>query len=243
MHGTPTWSYLWRNVVPALTSRFSVYVFDLLGYGDSPAPPGADVSLASHARGFVELLDYWRVETPAVAGHDIGGAIVLRAHLLEGRQFRRIALVDAVALAPWITPTTCHIQAHLDAYRTMPTDVFAQITATHLRTAVHSGMDEATLSAYERPWSGEAGQAACLEKVAYFNEDETRELEPLLGTIRIPVQIVWGDQDAWLDPALGSQLRDVIPGAELTVIPRAGHFAMEDAPAAVGAGASPFSSR
>ena len=243
MHGTPSWSYLWRNVVPALTSRFSVYVFDLPGYGDSPAPPEAEISIANHARTLVELLHHWHVETPAVAGHDIGGAIVLRAHLLEGRQFRRIALVDAVALAPWITPTTRHIQAHLEAYRTMPTHVFAEITAAHLRTAVHGRMDEETLSAYQRPWSGEAGQAAYLRKVAYFNEDETREFEPLLGTIRIPVQIVWGDQDAWLNRALGTRFRDMIPGAELTVIPRAGHFVTEDAPAAVAQSLLNFFSR
>ena len=35
VHGTPTRSYLWRNVTPSLTERNSVYVYDLLGFGES----------------------------------------------------------------------------------------------------------------------------------------------------------------------------------------------------------------
>jgi pimeloyl-ACP methyl ester carboxylesterase len=49
IHGTPSRSYIWRGVAPALAERFSVYVFDLLGYGDSE-PRGDDVSIAAQAR-------------------------------------------------------------------------------------------------------------------------------------------------------------------------------------------------
>jgi len=233
VHGTPSWSYLWRRIAPALASRFSVYVFDLPGYGDSPAPPDAELSIARHARTLVELLERWELEAPAIAGHDIGGAIALRAHLLHRCAFRRIGLVDPVVFAPWITATTRHVQAHLDTYRTMPNHVFRMITETHLRTAVHGGMDEETLAAYQRPWAGESGQAAYLQKVAGFDEDDTTEFEPLLETIRVPVRIVWGAEDQWLSPALAARLRDAIPGADLVLVPAAGHFAMEDAPAAV----------
>jgi pimeloyl-ACP methyl ester carboxylesterase len=233
VHGTPSWSYLWRNVAPALAGSFSVYIFDLPGYGDSFAPPEADLSLASHSTVLVELLEHWGLENPAVAGHDIGGGIVLRTHLIHRRAFERIALVDAVVLAPWITPTTRHIQEHLEAYRTMPPHIFEQIVATHLGTAVHRRFDAETLAAYLRPWQGEDGRAAYLQKVERFDETDTTEFEDLLGTIQVPVQIVWGEADAWLDPRFATRIRDLIPGAEVTSIPHAGHFVMEDAPAEV----------
>ena len=39
LHGIPTWSYLWRNVVPALVSRgLGVVTIDLLGFGESDRP-------------------------------------------------------------------------------------------------------------------------------------------------------------------------------------------------------------
>jgi len=233
VHGTPSWSYLWRSVVPPLAREFTVYVLDLPGYGDSPAPIDGDVSIASHATTLGELLDVWGLEAPAAAGHDIGGAILLRAHLMHRRSFARLALIDAVVLAPWITPTTRHIQAHLDVYRTMPNHIFDRVAAAHLRTAVHGIFDEGAFAAYHERWQGVAGQAAYLAKVASFDEQHTRQFEAQLETIQVPVLVAWGANDAWLDPALADRLRERIPGSTVRVIAEAGHFAMEDAPVEV----------
>ena len=233
VHGTPSWSYLWRNIVPALAREFTVYIFDLPGYGDSPAPADGNVSIATHATTLVELLDLWELEAPAAAGHDIGGAILLRAHLVHRRSLHQLALIDAVALAPWITPTTRHIQAHLDVYRTMPNHIFDRVAAAHLRTAVHGEFDEDAFAAYHGRWDGVQGQTAYLRKVAHFDEEHTRQFEPMLGTIRVPVLVVWGADDAWLDPALANRLGALIPGSAVRLIADAGHFAMEDAPAEI----------
>ncbi|MBA3741152.1 MAG: alpha/beta hydrolase [Chloroflexi bacterium] len=233
VHGTPSWSYLWRNVVPGLAREFTVHVFDLPGYGDSPAPSDGNVSIATHATTLVELLDFWALEAPAAAGHDIGGAILLRAHLIHQRALQRLVLIDAVALAPWITPTTRHIQAHLDVYGTMPNEIFDRVAAAHLRTAVHGDFDESAFDAYHGRWRGVQGQAAYLHRVAHFDEEHTRQFEPLLGTIRVPALVVWGANDEWLDQALARRLGALIPRSAIRLIAGAGHFAMEDAPAEV----------
>src|SRR5919199_3057070 len=104
VHGTPWSSWVWRRVAAALSERFTVYTFDLLGFGASDKRPGQDVSLAAHGARFAALLDTWRLERPAVVAHDIGGAIALRAHLLHGRAVASLALVDVVALGSWGTP-------------------------------------------------------------------------------------------------------------------------------------------
>lgn len=120
IHGTPSWSYLWRQVAPALAHSRRVYVYDLLGYGGSDKRAGQAVSLAAQTALLVELLDHWGIGAPAVAGHDIGAAIALRAHLLKGRQYSHLALIDAVAIAPWITPFSRHVQEYLEAFETVP---------------------------------------------------------------------------------------------------------------------------
>ena len=229
VHGTPTWSYVWRRVVPGLSDRFTVYVFDLLGYGDSE-PAGQDVSIAAQTRLLTELIGMWGLEAPAVAGHDIGGAIVLRSHLLDEVPFSRIALIDAVVLRPWITPTTRHMQAHLDVYRTMPTHIYERVAAAHIGTAVHRPMDEAAFEQYFARWRGKEGQEAYLQKVAQFDERYTDEFESLLGSMQTPVRIIWGERDAWLDPAFAKRLLELLPNSDLKLIREAGHFVMEDAP-------------
>jgi pimeloyl-ACP methyl ester carboxylesterase len=230
VHGTPSRSYIWRDVASRLADRFTVYVFDLLGFGQSERREGLDVSISGQSRVLDELVEAWELDAPSVAGHDIGGAIALRTHLLEGVSFGCIALLDSVVLRPWITPTTRHVKAHLDVYRTMPAKTFEAIVASHLRTATHKPLDDHTFATYLEGWRGEFGQRLYLNKDAQLDERDTAEFEPLLPSIGVPVSIIWGEQDAWLDPALAERLHELIPGSDLLVLPETGHFAMEDSP-------------
>jgi pimeloyl-ACP methyl ester carboxylesterase len=243
VHGTPSRSYIWRDVAMRLADRFTVYVFDLLGFGQSERREGLDVSISAQSRLLAELIEAWELEAPSVAGHDIGGAIALRAYLLEGVTFGCIALIDSVVLRPWITPTTRHVKSHLDVYGTMPTRVFEAVVASHLGTATYRPMDEGALATYLEGWKGEFGQRIYLQKDAQLDERDTAEIEPLLPSIAVPVRIVWGEQDAWLAPTLAERLHETIPGSDLVVLPETGHFAMEDSPREVAATLFEFFSR
>jgi pimeloyl-ACP methyl ester carboxylesterase len=230
VHGTPSWSYLWRNVARELARRCTVYVCDLLGYGTSEKREGQDVSLAAQTQMLVELLELWELDEPLIAGHDIGGAITLRLMLLENRRFRRVALCDAVAIAPWITPFSRHVQRHLEAFQTVPEHIHRQMVAAHLRTAIARDMSDAELEPYLLPWLGPVGQAAYYRQVAQFDERYTREIEQRYGEIRTPTLVLWGEQDRWLAPEFGRGLADAIPDARLVSVAEAGHFIPEDQP-------------
>ena len=233
VHGAPSWSYLWRNGAGELAGRFTVHLCDLLGFGGSEQRDVQDVSIAAQTRMLAELLDLWELEEPCIAGHDIGGAITLRLALLERRRFRRMALCDAVAIAPWITPFSRHVQRHLEAFQTVPEHIHRQMVAAHLRTAIAHPMSDAELEPYLRPWLGPVGQAAYYRQVAQFDERFTREIEPRYGEIRTPTLVLWGEQDGWLAPEFGRRLAEAIPGAELVPVPDGGHFLPEDQPGRV----------
>jgi pimeloyl-ACP methyl ester carboxylesterase len=233
VHGTPSWSFLWRRVVPLLKRRFAVYVLDLLGYGGSERSRDQDMSISAQGRMLAELLEQWSLAAPGLVGHDIGGATVLRAHLLEGRPARGIVLLDAVALNPWNTPTTMHIRTHINVYRSMPWHIYEEVVKAHLRTAVHRPLDPGSLAEYLAPWRGEEGQAAYFRKIEQWTEDDVGALETLLPTVDVPVRIVWGEEDRWLDKEIALRLQALIPNAQLRLIPGAGHFAPEDEPEAV----------
>jgi pimeloyl-ACP methyl ester carboxylesterase len=240
IHGTPSWSYLWRNVASDLALQHTVYVYDLLGYGTSEQREHQDVSIAAQTRVLAELLDLWALEQPCVAGHDLGGAVALRLLLLEGRRFRRLALCDPVAIAPWITPFSRHVQAHVEVFQAMPGHIHQQMVATHIRSAIAREMSDDQLEPYLRPWLGAAGQAAYYRQVAQFDESYTRQIEPRYGEIQTPTLLLWGAQDGWLDPQSGHKLAEAIPGARLSLITGAGHFLPEDQPDAVAAQLSAF---
>ena len=232
VHGTPTRSYLWRNVVPALAERRRVYVYDLLGYGESEKWEGQDVSIAAQARLLKDLVEAWGLEDPAIAGHDIGGGIVLRAHLLEGVRFSRVALLDPVLLIPWLSAprsSTWHVIEHAGAYESMPDHLFRAFFAAYLGEA-NSDLEEAAFEAYLAPWLGEGGRSAFVRQALQFEERHTGEIEPRLDSVEVPVLVAWGEEDGWLNPSQAPRLQEQIPGSELKLIQEAGHFVQEDAP-------------
>jgi pimeloyl-ACP methyl ester carboxylesterase len=233
VHGTPSRSYIWREVVPGLTDRCTVYVYDLLGFGESERGERVDVSITAQGRALAELVEAWGLEEPQVAGHDIGGGIALRAHLIEGVPFEGISLLDAVVLTPWGTLALRHVKEHLGAYRTMPHDVFEDYVAARLKQATSRPMDEEAFEAYLSQWRDAAGQEAYLRKDEALLERDTAELEPLLDSIEVPVQIVWGEEDGWVDPLQADRLHGTIPGSRLKKVAGAGHFVQEDAPSEV----------
>ena len=180
-----------------------MYVYDLLGYGESEKGEGQDVSIAAQARLLRELVEAWGLEEPAIAGHDIGGGIALRAHLLEGVRFSRVALLDAVLLIPWLTAprsSTWHVIEHAGAYEAMPDHLFGAFFAAYLGEA-NSDLEEATFETYLAPWLGEGGRSAFVRQALQFEERHTGEIGPRLGSIVIPVLVAWGEEDGWLDPS------------------------------------------
>lgn len=232
VHGTPSRGLVWRDVAPALASAgLSVYVFDMLGFGDSSREVEQDVSLRAHGEVLAQLIDSWGLERPALVGHDIGGGVVLRACLLEGVPASRIALIDAVVLAPWITDRTRAMQAEVDDLMArVPDESLEEAIRAHLSSATTRPLDPDVYEAIFGQWAGELGQRLYLRNLACFDEDHTREFEPHLASIDVPVLVLWGSDDAWLPVEVSTRVADRIPGARPVVIQNAGHFSMLDAP-------------
>jgi pimeloyl-ACP methyl ester carboxylesterase len=233
VHGTPFSSYVWRKVAPALAQTSSVYVFDLLGYGSSEKHEGQDVSLAAQSRILAELLDHCELENPNIVGHDFGGAIALRTHLLEGRDFGAIALIDPVALSPWGSPFYRLVQEYSGVFRQIPAYMHRAMVAAYIRDATYHPMDDEAMEPYLEPWLGAEGQDAFYRQISQNDQRYTDEIEPRYAEIERPVLILWGEEDRWIPPSKGEQLRKAIPASELRMIPRCAHLAQEDAPETV----------
>jgi len=66
-----------------------------------------------------------------------------------------------------------------------------------------------------------------------MNDRYTDEVERRYGEVRCPATILWGEADGWIPHTRGADLAQRIPGAELRLIPGAGHLVQEDAPEAI----------
>jgi haloalkane dehalogenase len=79
LHGNPTWSFLYRDLIRALKDRFRCVAIDYLGFGLSERPPGFDYTPAEHAAVVSEVIHQLDLRDLVVMGHDWGGPTGLSA--------------------------------------------------------------------------------------------------------------------------------------------------------------------
>lgn len=233
IHGTPFSSQVWRRIAPHLARRWTVYLFDLLGYGQSEMRDGQDVSLGVQNRLLTTLFAEWGLERPDVLAHDFGGATALRAYVLDGLRYRSLTLIDAVALAPWGSPFVSHVRTHEAAFAGLPAYAHEALLRAYLQTATHHPLTDETFDIYARPWRGECGQTAFYRQIAQMDQRYTHEIETAYERLDCPVTVLWGREDGWIPIAQGHRLVELISDRPLVTIPNAGHLVQEDAPEAI----------
>ncbi|MEW2355070.1 alpha/beta hydrolase [Spirillospora sp. NPDC029432] len=233
LHGTPFSSFIWRDIAPALAATRSVYVFDLPGYGASAKHEGQELSLDALAGVFTELIGHWGLSSPDVVAHDSGGAVALGAHVDRGVPYRRLALVDAVSLAPWGSEFFALVGEHPDVFSRLPERLHRLMLREYVATASSPGLRPDVLDALTAPWLGPDGQAAFYRQLAQRRADQsyTDRIRHGYAAIAVPVLVCWGADDTWVPPDRGRELAALVPGAELRVLDTAGHLLSEDRPA------------
>lgn len=120
LHGTPWSSALWRPIADALSAQFTVYLWDMPGYGASSKESQHAVDLGVQGELFAHLLREWGAGQPHVIAHDFGGAVALRARLLHEARYRSLCLVDVVALSPWGSPFFTLVKQNADVFAQLP---------------------------------------------------------------------------------------------------------------------------
>ena len=168
-----------------------------------------------------------------MVGHDFGGTTVLRTHLLENRDFRKIVLIDPVAIGPWGSAFFRHVKKNQSTFVGLPDYIHEAMLLAYVRGASYYPLTSATLSNIIKPWLNEIGKSAFYRQIAQADQRFTDEIESMYASITRPVLILWGEQDEWIPIAKGRKLHRAISSSEFVTIPNAGHLVQEDAPAMV----------
>ena len=244
VHGIPTSSYLWREVLRFLGPSFHCYAPDLMGLGDTRVDPDADLfHMEAQAEMLAELMTALGHETFALVCHDQGGAA---AQLLVGQHPNRITafvITNCVCYDNWPVPAVRRLQAM--ARLPLLPRLAARLGLFHLvetRTplsAFRRGMyrprrlsDEA-INEYLRPLT-----ESCESRARFFkflmagSPIYTMRAVDGLRRFEKPTLVLWGADDHYLSPSWGKKLCEQIPGAErMELIPFCGHFWQEERPA------------
>ncbi|QPP07968.1 alpha/beta hydrolase [Streptomyces bathyalis] len=232
-HGTPFSSALWKPFADALSRDFTVYLWDMPGYGQSSKHEGHPVDFGTQAEAFAALMAHWQLDRPHVIAHDFGGAVSLRAHLFGRLNYSSLMLVDVVAIPPSGSPFFQFVHDNPELLGQLPAYIHEAIVRSYISNASHQGLRDDTLDELAEPWTGEVGQPAFYRQIAEYDEQFLHENEKRLDNLTIPVRVVWGTQDSWIPPEIAHRLHALITESTLALVPDAGHLIHYDEPAAL----------
>jgi len=229
LHGLMTSSYLWRNITPALTYGSTIYSLDLMGSGLSEKPQNQTYSIDTHINLLSKFIEKFHLENPVLVGHDLGGSIAALYALRNPGKVRKLVLLNAPvypgASAAGLWPLKIPLIGGL-----FSEDWFLQRT---LRGGVFKpiSMPDSLLTQYLSTYQSDPGaRVALLKQVRELNLDATLQKEAAanLSKLQVPTLIVWGDGDPYVPLDMSKDMKKTIPGAEIYIVLKTGHYPIEE---------------
>lgn len=246
-HGEPTWSYLYRKVIPVLVDRgYRAIAPDYPGFGKSDKPTDPDwYTYDNHVRAMAALLEALDVRDATAVVQDWGGPIGLRLATELTDRFTRLSIMNTGVFSG-SPPSEAFIAWRSFVERTPDLPVAFVMSRSMVTT-----WPEAVLAAYEAPFPDERHKVGAhrFPLIVPLDQDHRGAAEMLavrqaLGEWAGPAQVLFSTADPIFHPGVGKRFVEMIPGAsELELIDDAGHFLQEDQGELVGTRIADFLDR
>jgi cis-3-alkyl-4-acyloxetan-2-one decarboxylase len=236
VHGNPTWSYLYRNLVSSLRDQYRCIVPDHLGCGFSDKPQAYPYRLADHIANLEHLLATLSIDRCVLIVHDWGGAIgmgwagrypqrIAGMVVLNTAAFRSSRMPLRIALCRWPVIGSLLVRGMNGFARAA---IFMAVTnpmspaiargflqpynSWHNRIAIHRFVQDIPMDARHPSW------------------ETLITVENGLAQLRSsPMLLCWGGRDFCFDATFYHQWQSRFPEAEAHFFPKAGHYLLEDA--------------
>ena len=231
IHGFPTSSHLWQDLVPLLPDGRRVVVLDLLGYGRSDPPGELTLDIKAHADRLLVLLDLLGINRACLIGHDIGGGIAQAVAVKAPHRVSHLCLVSSVAFDEWPSREMKMARATLPLTRHLPATWLLGVLKTELeRGYVDADLAARSIDRYVKSFSTPAGRDLLVAHLEALDSVDTTEIGARLGLVPAPTAIIHGAHDPFLPISSARRLHQAIRGSTLDVLDAGRHFLPEEGP-------------
>ena len=239
VHGNPTWSYLWRNLLARSPAGWRVIAVDQIGMGYSDRPAGVR-RLVDRVADLGALTDALDVTGPVVTvAHDWGGPISLGWALEHRDQLAGVVLTNTAVHQPAGSPAPSVIRL---ARQPLLLNAVTRRSLTFVRgtTWLSREMSPDVARAFRAPYSSADRRRAVGDFVADIPLDARHPSAATLDAIAegvrsldVPVLLAWGSDDPVFSDRYLRDLHARLPHADIHRYEKARHLVTEDAPACI----------
>jgi haloalkane dehalogenase len=233
LHGEPTWSFLYRKMIPPLAKVARVVAPDYFGFGRSDKPTDVDwYTYDRHSASILRLVEELDLRGLTVVVQDWGGPIGLRLAVEQRGRVERLVIMNT-GVGGGRAPSEAWLRFR-DVVRAAGGDFQP---GRLIRTSAVRGLGDEVMAAYDAPFptpESKAGALAFPEHVPtepdHPNTVALMAVREALKAWEKPALILFGDSDPIFGPEVAESIARLIPGAlPAETIRNAGHFVQEDA--------------
>lgn len=229
LHGIPTWSFLYHDVIPSLSAHHRVIAPDFLGHGYSDRRDRFDRSLVAQMDAMIALLDRLEIEKISFVGHDTGGGVALMTAIEHPEKVDRLILSNIVAFDSW--PIDDMIALGNPEWKEKPPSEIVDFVVSGLSDGIHNSdrLTDAFREGIVAPYSDEQGKTSLIRNASSLNTNHTTALIDRHSQVEAPTLLLWGVHDPWQKVSDGERLAEQIPDSRLRRV-KASHWIPWDAP-------------
>ena len=239
LHGEPTWSYLYRKVIPPVAEVARAIAPDYFGFGRSDKPVERDwYTYDAHYLSIERLVDELDLRRVTVVVQDWGGPIGLRLAVSRPDRVERIVVMNTGVFAG--RPPSEQWLQFRQFVRRLDTEMRA---GQLVRITCVTELADDVVAAYDAPFpvpEAKSGMVMFPELVptepSHPSGSAMLAVREGLRAWKRPALVFFSDSDPIFSPRVAERFAELIPGAELLPpVEGAGHFLQEDAGEEVGA--------
>jgi pimeloyl-ACP methyl ester carboxylesterase len=241
LHGFPEFSYGWRHQIPALAAAgLRVVAPDQRGYNRSDKPAGtAAYKLDTLGDDVLGLADALGHDTFAVVGHDWGGVVAWHLATRNPERIARTAILNAPHPATMRRYARGHPSQALKSWyvglfqlpvipeQALRAAGFWGLRRTLRRTSRAGTFTGEDFRRYDEAWAQPGALTAMLN---WYRALRLSASSTPATRIRVPVRVIWGDRDAFLDSGLAEAGAALCEDAEVIHLPEASHWLHHEEP-------------
>jgi haloalkane dehalogenase len=233
LHGEPTWSFLYRKLIPRLAAGARAVVPDYFGFGRSDKPTDIGwYSYDGHFESLVRLVEQLDLRNATVVVQDWGGPLGLRLAVEHPDRFARLVVMNTGIFAGR-APSEEWLR-----FRAFVRRLGGEFRPGQLvRLSSVAGVADEVVAAYDAPFPTPESKAGVLAFPELVPTEPDHPSAAAMLAVRDalrrwekPALVLFSDSDPIFSPAVGERLAQLIPGAlPAETVTGAGHFLQEDA--------------
>lgn len=236
LHGNPTWSFFYRDLITSLRGDIRCIAPDHVGMGLSEKPESYDYTLAGRIADIEALADALQLTRIHLVLHDWGGAIGCGLAVRNPNRIGRIVLLNTAAFRSQLIPPSIAL-----CRTRFPGTALVRGLNAFAGPAVRMAMHRRRLSAEERrgylypydSWAHRVAVNAFVKDIPlapdHVSYETLRAVERGLPSLRShPVSVVWGGRDFCFHDAFLARWREILPEATVTRLADVGHYVLDD---------------